>query len=613
MSDEVSVFATGPQEVVVNVSSVGVKGDPGVGAGIADGDMGGIVISGGGTIFTVKAGSITDLMLSGSAIALFATAAQGALAASALQPGALIPWADLTGKPALFSGAYGDLTGVPATFTPSAHTHVIGDVTGLQGALDGKQPLATVLTNTTASFTSAQETKLAGIAAGATVNASDAALRDRATHTGTQAAATISDFASAVAATAAVTANTAKVTNATHTGDVTGSTALTIANDAVSNANLANMATATIKGRATAGTGDPEDLTATQATALLDTFTSGAKGLVPASGGGTANFLRADGTFAAPAGGSPGGATGEVQYNNGGSFAGAADVEIEGGQLRLPAISTPLAPASAGLKLFGRDVGGRLLPAAIGPSGLDTALQPFFGRNKVSIASPPGNNTAINVLGFVVGAAGTATQANVATTNRHTRMKRLDYLVTTASTSAVVGMRGNSLQWSIGAATDGDGGFFMVWRWGPATGVATSTHRCFVGFRGANTAPTDVNPSTLTNICGMGYDNADTNIQFMHNDGAGSATKIDLGAAFPKPDADRTSVYEIALFAPPGTTQSVSYAVTNLITGDVATGTVTADLPATGQLLMPYSFMSVGGTSSVIGMAIMSLYVESDY
>lgn len=42
-------------------------------------------------------------------------------------------------------------------------------------------------------------------------------------------------------------------------------------------------------------------LTGTQVTALLDTFTSGAKGLAPASGGGTTNFLRADGSWAAPA------------------------------------------------------------------------------------------------------------------------------------------------------------------------------------------------------------------------------------------------------------------------------------------------------------------------
>ncbi len=93
------------------------------------------------------------------------------------------------------------------------------------------------------------------------------------------------------------------------TGSGTGSFAATIANDAVSNAKLANMATATFKGRATAGTGDPEDLTGTQATALLDVFTSSLKGLAPASGGGTTNFLRADGSWAAPSGGGGGGWT----------------------------------------------------------------------------------------------------------------------------------------------------------------------------------------------------------------------------------------------------------------------------------------------------------------
>lgn len=61
------------------------------------------------------------------------------------------------------------------------------------------QPVASVLTNTTASFTTALETKLNGIATGATANDTDANLKARANHTGTQTLATISDVTSSAA------------------------------------------------------------------------------------------------------------------------------------------------------------------------------------------------------------------------------------------------------------------------------------------------------------------------------------------------------------------------------------------------------------------------------
>ena len=63
-------------------------------------------------------------------------------------------------------------------------------------------------------------------------------------------------------------------------------TVWTIDADAVTNAKLANMAAGTYKMRVTGGTGDPEDATAAQATAGLNTFSSTLKGLVPLSGGG---------------------------------------------------------------------------------------------------------------------------------------------------------------------------------------------------------------------------------------------------------------------------------------------------------------------------------------
>ena len=67
-------------------------------------------------------------------------------------------------------------------------------------------------------------------------------------------------------------------------------------------AKIAQIATARFLGRNTAGTGNVEEVTPTQATALLNLFSSSLQGLAPASGGGTTNYLRADGSWAAPPG-----------------------------------------------------------------------------------------------------------------------------------------------------------------------------------------------------------------------------------------------------------------------------------------------------------------------
>lgn len=78
----------------------------------------------------------------------------------------------------------------------------------------------------------------------------------------------------------------------------------TIDTAVVSYAKIQNVsATSRILGRITAGAGSIEELTGTQATSLLDVFSSTLKGLAPASGGGTTNFLRADGNWASPGGG----------------------------------------------------------------------------------------------------------------------------------------------------------------------------------------------------------------------------------------------------------------------------------------------------------------------
>jgi hypothetical protein len=112
----------------------------------------------------------------------------------------------LTGK--TISGASNTLNNIPQTA-----------VTGLPTALDGKQATITAGTTgqyyrgdktfqalnqdavpsgtTNKAYTATEQTKLSGIATGATANSPDATLLSRANHTGTQPATTISDFTTA--------------------------------------------------------------------------------------------------------------------------------------------------------------------------------------------------------------------------------------------------------------------------------------------------------------------------------------------------------------------------------------------------------------------------------
>lgn len=101
----------------------------------------------------------------------------------------------------------------------------------------------TVLDSTTASFLTAQETKVNLLTVTAATNL-DTLRADTAT-------------------------NNSKVSNATHTGDVTGSVALTIAANAVTNEKMATIPSMTIKGNNTVAATVPKDLTAAQVKTLL--------------------------------------------------------------------------------------------------------------------------------------------------------------------------------------------------------------------------------------------------------------------------------------------------------------------------------------------------------
>jgi hypothetical protein len=97
--------------------------------------------------------------------------------------------------------------------------------------------------------------------------------------------------------------------NVNFNGSASVTAAGTIQAGAVTLAKMANLAANSLIGNNTGAGAVPVALTFTQVTAALDVFTSTLQGVVPASGGGTTNFLRADGTWAAPPGGGSGSIT----------------------------------------------------------------------------------------------------------------------------------------------------------------------------------------------------------------------------------------------------------------------------------------------------------------
>ncbi len=277
--------------------------------------------------------------------------------------------------------------------------------------------------------------------------------------------------------------------------------------------------------------------------------------------------------------------------------------------------SNPPAPAAGNVTLFGRSIGGRMMAAFKGPSGLDSSLQPSLARNNIRFNKPQGNGSVITVSGITLATTGTVVTKNmVAGGTLADAVARVAYEATTPATNAVAGFRSAAAIFYRGASGGKLGGFHFVWRFGPSVGFASNaTRRGFCGLSSVTAAPTDVDPSTVANIIGVGCDAADTNYKIMHRTGTGAVVKVDTG--IPKSAVDNTELYELAMFCAPGGSE-VQFEVTRFANpgaDTVFTYTATGSLPAANTLLAPRLWYSAGGTLSTAGASHSGLYIETDY
>jgi hypothetical protein len=137
-----------------------------------------------------------------------------------------------------------------------------------------------------------------------------------------------------------------------------------------------------------------------------------------------------------------------------------------------------------------------------------------------------------------------------------------------------------------------------------------STERVFQGYQTSNSAiANNVDISTLTNMFGIGKDTGDTNLQWMHNDGSGTATKVDTGIA-----VNTNNVYTIELFVPSDSTAMYGalYEMTKTTNALISTITASTNIPALGTRLFFQQFISTAAGTASISLAIIST-VEENY
>ena len=277
--------------------------------------------------------------------------------------------------------------------------------------------------------------------------------------------------------------------------------------------------------------------------------------------------------------------------------------------LTMPDTQAPAVPAPDTGTVFFKEVAGRMMLAQIGPSGLDTTLQPNLGGNKCALWMPPGGATTVpGVFGMsALTAVGVATARAVTVSNLLTRMTRLGF-VSTATAGQLAGGREALGKFTVGAG-GGLGGFFIRYRFGVSDAATVAGARMFVGLSATTSAPTNVEPTALLNCVGVAQLSTGTNLQLVYANGAVKPV-IDLGSNFPANSA--ADAYELALFAP--NAGGVYYQVTRLNTPYTAQGFLpSTDIPLASTLLCHQLWRCNNATALAVGLDICGIYAETDY
>jgi hypothetical protein len=298
-----------------------------------------------------------------------------------------------------------------------------------------------------------------------------------------------------------------------------------------------------------------------------------------------------------------------VRFNGtgGGSIQNSGVIIADDNTILTPTQSTePAAPAAGNLLWYPFTAAGKPLPGVRAPTGSAYLLQSMFVDKGIAMWLPE-TSTTIRTIGMPVTSVGTVSTPTLATGSLLAGARR--WRVTSAATAnAAAENRSAQTMVYIGDAA-GRGGFTLMMR--VAFTTQPANYRGFFGLLSATGATsTSQVPSALTNCLGFAWDSAETTIRWQHNDGAGTATRVDLGANFPTNST--TAIFSFWIHCDPNGS-TIYYRCTREDTGNTTSGSVTTDIPANTTFLTPHLYQNNGGSSAATSYDCLGTYLESDF
>jgi hypothetical protein len=277
------------------------------------------------------------------------------------------------------------------------------------------------------------------------------------------------------------------------------------------------------------------------------------------------------------------------------------------GPITLPSGAVPSAPSAGNLSLFVATRANRNLLGMIGPSGVDTFLQPALWGNRVATITP-GRTTTLTSMGCTVQTGATLSHPTPGSASLADSIYRTRFQTSTTAGNAA-GMRSDQLA-ARGNGTTLRGGFFYAARFMSGS-IGLAGGQCIVGLQGGNGALAG-EPSALTNSLFVGYDIADTNWQFMRNDGSGTCVKVDLGVA----KATLNKTFDLRIYCPPGGSD-VYVLVEDIANNGTATTLLntsySTEIPANTTFLAMHQQIRNGATAAAANTDMGRHYIESDF